>query len=474
MTIVWFHDDLRLCDHPALTQAAADGPVLPVFIWSPEEHGAWPPGAARRWWLHHSLRRLDEALRGKGLRLILRRGPAAETLRALLDETGATAVYWTARYEPALRRRDERLAKSLKREGITVARFGGRLLHDPDAVRTNAGDPYRVFTPFWKKMKATVEVSAPLPVPDLTPDHTPATWPETLPVDALGLLPEIDWAGGLREAWTPGEDGARARLEAFLDDTLAAYPEGRDRPDRPGTSRLSPHLAHGEISPRQVWHAVRNRIAETGEQDAGEAFLRELGWREFGYHLLHHFPHTTDRPLQEKFDAFPWRDDDDALHRWQRGRTGFPIVDAGMRQLWHTGWMHNRVRMIVASFLTKDLLIPWQEGARWFWDTLVDADLANNTLGWQWSAGSGADAQPFFRIFNPVAQGRRHDPDGAYVRRWVPELKDVQDRALHAPWEAGAAVLAKAGVRLGETYPAPMVNHAEARQRALDAYERVK
>ncbi len=474
-TLVWFRQDLRLADNPALYHAVErGGAVVPVFVWAPEEEGDWPPGAAQRWWLHHALQALDADLRARGARLILRRGPTLDALRAVIEATGADAVYWNERYEPALRRRDAHLVEALGAQGFETAAFPGRLLHDPDAVETTSGGPYHVFTPFWNKLRQALDVPDPLPAPRLGASKAPAARPATLDLDALRLLPKIDWAGGLRATWTPGEKAAQKRLRRFVDERMLDYEERRDRPDLDATSALSPRLHHGEISPRQVWHATTGWIRNGVMKEAAWAYLRQIAWREFSYHLLYHYPATPTQPLKDKFEDFGWKDDEAALERWQQGRTGYPIVDAGMRQLWRIGWMHNRVRMIVASFLTKDLLIPWQAGARWFWDTLVDADLANNTMGWQWSAGCGADAQPFFRIFNPVTQGRRYDPDGAYVRQWVPELKDLPDPYLHRPWDAPADVLADAGVVPGETYPEPMVNHRAARDRAMAAYQAIR
>jgi deoxyribodipyrimidine photo-lyase len=343
------------------------------------------------------------------------------------------------------------------------------LLFEPWAVRTQQDEPYRVFSPFWKACLARPQPEPPGPAPGEI--SGPERWPATLRLDELGLEPSVDWAGGLRLNWRPGEAGAVDELSRFLE-VLEGYPTKRDRPDMVGTSRLSPHLHFGEVSPRQIWSAVSGTWR--GHPAAAQSFLREFGWREFAHHLLWYFPHTPEQPLRERFADFPWRADAERLRRWQRGRTGYPIVDAGMRQLWQTGWMHNRVRMITASFLVKHLLISWREGASWFWDTLVDADLANNTLGWQWTAGCGADAAPYFRIFNPVSQGERFDPDGHYVRRWVPELGTLPRAWIHKPWEAPAHVLAAAGVAPGGNYPRPVVTHREARARALGAFELVK
>ncbi|GAB5519979.1 MAG: deoxyribodipyrimidine photo-lyase [Rhodothermales bacterium] len=475
-TLVWLSRDLRRLDNPALHEAAQRGRVVPVYVWSPDEEGDWAPGAARRWWLHHSLAALDTDLRDHGSQLILRNGDSLATLRDLIEATGADAVYWNTRYEPALRQRDADIAEALRADGIDVQTFAGVLIHDPDAIRTDSGGPYKVYTPFWKKMTAQTEVHEALGAPRLGETSAPDAWPDSEDLDEWSLLPTIDWDGGLYDTWTPGERGAHDRLERFIDEAAIDYADERNRPDHKGTSMLSPHLHHGEISPRQVWHAVNEWVQNGSMKDAATVFLKEIAWREFSYHLLYHFPSTTDEPLKPKFNAFPWTDDTEALERWQKGQTGYPIVDAGMRQLWHIGWMHNRVRMIVASFLTKDLLVPWQEGATWFWDTLVGADLANNTNGWQWSAGSGADAQPFFRIFNPISQGERFDPNGDYVRTWVPELAKLPKKYVHKPWDAPPPVLAAAGVKLGDagTYPMPMVDHSEARDVALEAYKKIK
>ncbi|MDM7916518.1 MAG: deoxyribodipyrimidine photo-lyase, partial [Candidatus Eisenbacteria bacterium] len=378
-TLVWFRQDLRLQDHPALAAAAArGGPVIPVYVWAPEEEGAWPPGAASRWWLHGSLGSLAASLSAIGSRLVVRTGRSAEVLRALAGETGADAVHWSRRYEPASRRRDADVEKSLSADGVQARSFNASLLHEPWTIRTRSGGPFQVFTPFWRACLAA-EVPPAVPIPAPRRLRSPERWPTSVDLDSLGLLPVVDWAAGIREQWQPGEKGAAERLRRFLRVSLAAYPAQRDRPDREGVSRLSPHLHFGEIGPRQIVRAIEARAARDrtpGTIAAAEAYLRQLGWREFAYHLLHQFPRTAERPLREEFRAFPWRKDRRALRAWQRGETGYGIVDAGMRQLWSSGWMHNRARMIVASFLVKDLLIDWREGARWFWDTLVDADLA--------------------------------------------------------------------------------------------------
>ncbi|HEU5070678.1 MAG TPA: deoxyribodipyrimidine photo-lyase [Verrucomicrobiae bacterium] len=477
-TLLWFRQDLRLADNPALAAALQRGePVLPVFIWAPEEEGEWPPGGASRWWLHHSLRALAADLHALGARLVLRRGPTEPALRALLQETGAQAVYWNRRYEPAIVKRDTQLKGALKGAGITVESFNAALLHEPWQIQNKAGKPFQVFTPFWRHCLALPEPEVPLAVPHQWP--SPARWPASLNLADLALEPVIDWAGGLREAWQPGTAGAAAQLDRFVRDAFADYPEHRNRPDLVGTSRLSPHLHFGEISPRQIWHALRQASPASGKSapESGwrdSQFLAEVGWREFAHHLLYHFPHTPTEPLRAEFAQFPWQPNADWLKAWQRGQTGVPLVDAGMRELWTTGWMHNRVRMVVASFLVKNLLLPWTDGARWFWDTLVDADLAQNTLGWQWTAGCGADAAPYFRVFNPVSQGAKFDPEGHYVRRWVPELAGLPAAWIHQPWAAPAAELARASVRLGQTYPAPLVSLSISREVALAAYARMR
>ncbi len=504
-SIVWFRQDLRLADNPSLHAAARRGAIVPVYVWSPQEEGDWPVGGAGRWWLHQSLERLAESLRRHGVTLIIRTG---ETLRVLLDlarESGANAVMWNRRYEPAAIARDTTVKAALSNAGLTVDSFNGSLLVEPWEIQNKSGKPFQVFTPMWRRLLQCDPPAAPLPIPPL---KGVATTLATKTPKALELLPQIDWAATMRATWAPGEDGAAEQIRRFLRDCVASYSVERDRPDVIGTSRLSPHLHWGEISPRTIWHATLDacagpssratdsRVASAKPQRAptsrvgtgkppryaaperprvpadpgAEHFLRELGWREFGYHLLYHFPHTPLAPLRADFADFPWREDHAALRAWQRGLTGVPLVDAGMRELWATGWMHNRVRMVVASYLVKHLLLPWQSGARWFWDTLVDADLASNTLGWQWSAGCGADAAPYFRIFNPVSQGEKFDPEGAYVRRWVPELATLSTRWIHQPWEAPPLELADCGVTLGRTYPRPQIELNAGRERALEAF----
>jgi deoxyribodipyrimidine photo-lyase len=467
--LLWFRRDLRLTDNPALSAALDRGePVIPVYVHDTDAERPWAAGGATRSWLHHSLKALADELAARGSRLVVRRGPALEALQALIGETGASAVYWNRLYEPAVVARDRHIKAALKANGIDAVSHNAALWCEPWKIATASGGPYRVFTPFWRALSAQLPDGDIHPAPERLPG--PAQWPVGLGIGALGLLPQRDWDRGFYAVWQPGEAGAYQRLQRFLDNGLRGYHAERDLPAEDGGSRLSPHLHFGEIGPRQLLRALRRAQADGGvpEGDA-EHFLRELGWREFAHHLLHHFPHTPDAPLNPAFSALPWRREADYaadLQAWQRGRTGIPIVDAGMRQLWTTGWMHNRVRMIVASLLTKNLLTPWQQGARWFWDTLVDASLANNTLGWQWAAGCGADAAPYFRIFNPVLQSQKFDGAGRYIRRWVPELAQLPDQALHTPWTLGDAA--------PRNYPAPIVDLAASRRRALDAFARMR
>jgi deoxyribodipyrimidine photo-lyase len=477
-TLVWFRQDLRLQDNPALHAAVArGGPIIPVYIFEETAEGRWSMGAASRWWLHHSLLALDGALHERDLRLIVKRGDAAALVRELVASTGAVAVYWNRCYEPAAVARDAAIKADLTSGAIDVKSFNGALLNEPHTIANKQGRPFQVFTPYWRHC-LSIPVAAPMKLqPGALPP--PAQWPASLRIDELKLLPTIPWDAGFSRIWEPGEAAATKRLTQFVASTIDDYDVARDLPDRDGTSRLSPSLHFGEISPRQVWAAVKARSKSTGvfpPSNGARVYLAEIGWREFAYHLLFHFPRTPESPLREEFNRFPWAADPggEKLRAWQRGRTGYPIVDAGLRQLWEMGWMHNRVRMIVGSFLVKHLRLSWTHGSTWFWDTLVDADLASNTLGWQWTAGSGADASPYFRIFAPVLQGRKFDADGQYVRRWVPELGKVPTAHIHAPWEAPAEVLASAGVRLGENYPRPIVDHATARAEALAAFKQLR
>lgn len=467
--IVWFRDDLRLHDHPALTAAAKTGaPLVCLYVFDEDSRGLRPMGGAARWWLAQSLRALETALRKHGQRLVLRRGAAAEIVPKLAAGIGADRVHWNRRYDQQGRAVDAQVIDALKAAGIGGSTFAGNLLAEPGTVTGTESGP-KVFTPFWKRLRA-IEPRKPLPTPRKLagpPDlHSDRDW---------GLEPSHpDWASGFRDRWTPGETGARQRLRAFLK-SIAGYGADRDRPDRDATSQLSPHLRFGEISVADIFHAARFAADQHPAASPDiEKFLSELGWREFSHHLLYHHPTLATDNLQPRFNDFPWRRDVKSLRAWQRGLTGYPIVDAGMRQLWQTGWMHNRVRMVAASFLIKHLLLDWRRGEAWFWDTLVDADPANNPASWQWVAGSGADAAPYFRIFNPVLQGEKFDPRGAYVRHWVPEIAALPDEWLHKPWKAPAEALKDAGVTLGRDYPHPIVDHTAARERALAALKQTR
>lgn len=445
--------------------------MVPVFIHAPEEEAPWSPGAASRWWLHHSLTALDAELRKRGSGLIIREGASLGALRSLVKDTGATLVTWNRLYEPAVIARDTAIKTALAEE-VEVCSHNAALLFEPWTLRTKQQQPYKVFTPFWRLAESLLDqVPAPTPAPRRIEAPPNAAQVRSLPLANLGLLPEIDWDAGLARQWMPGEAGAQRQVKRFTA-RIQGYVEGRDRPDRPDTSRLSPHLHFGEIGPRQLLAALHPETAAA--ERPGAAYRRQLGWREFGHHLLYNFPATAGTSLDERFERLRWTRDKKPLRAWQRARTGYPIVDAGMRELWTTGWMHNRVRMIVASLLTKNLQTHWIEGARWFWDTLVDADLANNTLGWQWTAGCGADAAPYYRIFNPLLQAEKFDPERKYLRRWLPELAQLPDKWITQPWAAPPDVLAAAKVVLGKNYPRPIVDLKDSRDAALAAYAAIK
>ncbi|KAB8123732.1 deoxyribodipyrimidine photo-lyase [Komagataeibacter medellinensis] len=455
-TVMWFRDDLRLADNPALTDAAMQGPVICLYVHDP----AFALGAAERWWLHDALTALDHDLRARGGQLCIMEGSAQAVVQWLAQQAGATAVVWNRRYGGPARQVDTDIKTALKVMGIDARSHPGNMLHEPWQVRTRQGTPFRVYTPWWRAVQA---MEAPLPPMSVPASLTfaslpPAVGEQQLAPSALRLLPtRPDWAQGLRDTWQPGEQAGQARLDSFVAKRMAGYARQRDLPARPATSALSPYLRFGHVSPRQVWHAV---AAEKEMDEDGACFLSEVGWRDFAHATLFEFPEMATRSLRSEYDRMPWRNDPAALQAWQQGRTGYPIVDAGMRELWHTGWMHNRVRMIVASFLTKHLLLDWRAGERWFADTLVDADGASNPFNWQWVAGCGLDAAPYFRIFNPVLQGEKFDPAGDYVRRWVPEIAHLTGRDLHTPWK-----MAPRG------YPAPIVDLTAGRMRALAAWQ---
>ncbi len=471
--ILWFRRDLRLHDNPALYEAVKSGrPIIPLYVLE-EADGVRGPGAAARWWLDGSLRALAADLKEAGSKLVLRRGDAARIVAEVVEKTGASGVYWNRLYDDGAVARDKRLKADLETADLKVCTCNGALLVEPWVLKTKTGTPFKVFTPFWNAMRKVagdfVIHAAPARL------EAPTQWPESESLDSWGLHPTApDWSKGF-DVWTPGEQGARHRLADFIEDDLKSYPRARDEPASEGSSRLSPHLHWGEISPRQIWRAVEgtaHRHPHVGS--AADKFLAELAWRDFNHGILFHHPDLPTKNYKDAFDALPWSTNSKGLAAWKAGKTGYPMVDAGMRQLWATGFMHNRVRMIAASFLIKHLLIDWRIGEQWFWDTLVDADEANNPANWQWVAGSGADASPFFRIFSPMGQGDRFDPQGDYVRKWVSELSKLDAKYIHAPWSAPDHVLAKAGVKLGQTYPKPIVDHDTARKRALDAFKGLK
>lgn len=470
-TLVWYANNLRTDDQHALRAAAERGRVVPVYIFDPAYDGPSSLGGASKWWLHRSVNALSERLTQMGSPLVVRAGdPGAELVR-IAKAVGADRVAFCESVEPDLQQREDEAEHELGKHGIEVDRYPMHLLWPVGSVLTKDARPYQVFTPFWKSAIKSAEPDEPLDAPkSLTP---PEQSVESLTIDQLGLLPRVRWYTQMDDSWTPGEFGARGRFGSFVEHRLNAYHEDRNRLDIPGWSAMSAHIHFGEISVRRIWHTIAHD--ERWQQIKGkEHYLREIGWREFAQHLINHFPRTIGEPLREQFKGFPWVADHDAFDRWTRGQTGYPVVDAAMRQLWAEGWMPNRARMIVASFLCKDLRISWEKGMAWFWDTLVDADLGSNTLGWQWTAGCGADAAPYFRVFNPVSQGEKFDPDGDYVRRWCPELSKLDKAAIHAPWEAKPMELSAAGVTLGEDYPEPMVDHKAAREAALEAFEKIK
>lgn len=467
LSIAWFRQDLRLSDNPALSAAATAGNVLPIYILDDVNAGNWAMGAASRAWLHHSLESLNRTLDG---RLRIFRGDAREVVNQLAASLPVGSVFWNRCYEPWRINRDARVKADLLERGIDTRSFNASLLWEPWSVSKNDGTPYRVFTPFYQKGC----LSLPTPRQPLAPPkhidwHTSAI-DGSLSVEDLELLPTACWHQSLCQHWQIGEAAAAQKFETFWQASLINYKRGRDFPALDATSRLSPHLHFGEISPHQLWHQID--IASLQDRSDGPAhFLREIAWREFSYHLLYHFPELPEQNFNRKFDRFEWLDEPAGLQAWREGRTGFPIIDAGMRELWHTGYMHNRVRMIVASFLIKNMLVHWRIGENWFWDCLVDADLASNAASWQWCAGSGADAAPYFRIFNPVLQSEKFDPEGEYLLRYCPELSGLPARYRHKPWEASEELLQAASIKLGEDYPLPMLDLKTTRERALARFK---
>ncbi|MBK1789780.1 cryptochrome/photolyase family protein [Persicirhabdus sediminis] len=474
-TLLWFRRDLRLADHRALLYAIELGqPIIPVYLHAEDDGGVWRDGAASQWWLHHALEDLASQLESLGSQLTIysleSEDQLADFLIQLAEETGAKQIVWSRRYEPHFCQRDRQIKSSLTNAGILAKSFNNSLLYEPDEVKNKSGGHFKVFTPFWKSLKDQPP-EKPLPSPVSLASLQPDYWPAGIAVSELNLLPSISWDAGFYKNWLASHQGAEASLKKSLS-KAPNYQQTRDTPAIDGTSRLSPYLHFGQLSPRELWHSLNDRFGN----DAAivEGITRQLYWREFSAHTHYHFPHSTDRALKPEYDAFPWNYDEDIIKQWQKGETGYPIVDAGMRELWATGWMHNRVRMITASLLVKHLLQPWQEGARWFWDTLVDADLANNSMGWQWVAGCGADASPYFRIFNPIIQGKKFDPSGDYVRKWIPELAQLPNEYIHEPWTCPPLELISYGVQLDKDYPNPIIDHQKGRQQALDALAEFK
>ncbi len=493
--ILLLRRDLRLFDNLALHNASKCGAVIPVYILessaasSLNSNGLGDElktssfqamGGASEWWLHKSLNSLSEKFASKNGSLFIQKGDTFSILESLIQQTGAQSVFWNRRYEPDNIKRDTALKSQLKNLGVNVNSYNASLISEPWLTLNKQGLPYKVFSAYWRHCIANIEVATPLPEPEsIDFFDLSETTEKVLSIDDLGLIDtQINWAQGIKDNWQPGEDSAQTRWSTFLDENIIRYKSNRDIPATDGTSRLSPHIAFGEISVRQLWHDIKNTYEIDSNVDAA-CYLSEVGWREFSYYLLYHFPHMVHGNYNSKFDNFNWLAEHTPEYKkrllaWQTGNTGYPIIDAGMRELWHTGYMHNRVRMVVASFLCKHLMIHWEEGAKWFWDTLVDADLASNTASWQWVAGCGADAAPYFRIFNPTTQGEKFDKKGVYTRRWVPELAKISDKYLYHPWDASADELSSAGIKLGQDYPNPIINHSEARAFALDSYQQLK
>lgn len=463
-TIFWFRQDLRLSDNPGLLAAASHGAVMPIYILDDEAAATFKMGEASRLWLHHSLKKLNESLNDK---LNVYQGNSEDIILNIIKNNKVDAVYWNRCYEPWRIKEDTSLQKLLQSKNIECKTFNASLLWEPWEVVKSDHTAYKVFTPFYCQALKTPSPRNSLPLPKklvLLEDKN-----NTSKIEDFKLLPNNPWYTSIEKQWKIGEKAAQKKLVDFLDHGLLNYTENRDYPDKSNFSKLSPHLHFGEISPHQIWHTTQKKAIGISKKE-GDHFLRALIWREFSYSMLYHFPDLPNKNFKSKFNHFPWQHDDLLLKAWQQGQTGYPLVDAGMRELWQTGTMHNRVRMIVASFLVKNLLINWRHGEAWFWDCLLDADLASNSFNWQWVAGSGADASPYFRIFNPTTQGEKFDKEGHYTRRFVPEISQLPNRFLFKPWEAPDAVLNTAGITLGETYPQPIVNLQNSRNRALDAY----
>lgn len=465
-SIVWFRQDLRIEDQPALNAAIAKGgSVIPLFVWAPDEEKEWAPGAASRWWLHGALHRLEKKVKGLGLNLIVRKQSSIQAIADIVKQTGADALFANQRYEPCAIKQEHMIKQALAKQNIPVHFFNGSLLFDPSEILNKQQKPYQVFTHFWNYCTQFCACGPSLPAPKNAYAYQGTIASDS--IEELKLLPNIAWDQGLYDRWQPNTLTCHDVLKHAVDSIVIHYHQKRDLLAEKGTTSFSPYLHYGEISPRMIWNEIRRRLDSEAEV---EIFLRQLGWREFAYYLLYHFPQMVSEPLRKNFSAFKWEDNPSMLQAWQKGMTGYPVVDAAMRQLWQTGWMHNRARMIVGSFLVKDLLIDWKNGASWFWETLVDADLANNAMGWQWISGCGVDAAPYFRIFNPVTQGEKFDPNGDYIKQWVPELRFLSNKWIHRPWEAPELILRAAGVQLGTSYPRPIVDHAYARERALEIY----
>lgn len=470
--IVWFRKDLRIHDNPALWQASQEGNVIPLFIWSPSEEEDYQESAASLWWLHHSLIALEQKLAKKKLPLIYRSGDSLEELTKIIHETGAQALFYNERYEPSIKERDKKIKTAMASLNINVHTFHSDLLFSPYDIKNKQNEPYKVFTSFYKSVLHNPVFR---PIPYIETQSGVKHTISSLCIDDLQLLPKIRWDKKLHNYWKPGEDGAIKQYEKFVDEGLSFYKKRRDIPSENNVSFLSPYLTWGNISVRAIWYSLERKSFTLADMDSSlESFKRQLIWRDFAYYQLIHFPMISQKPLRSKFEKFPWLDNENDFLQWKKGLTGYPIIDAGMRELYETGVMHNRVRMIAASFLIKHLLIPWQKGYDYFSETLVDFDVANNAMGWQWVAGCGVETAPYFRIFNPILQSEKFDQDGDYIRKWIPEIAKLPSKYIHKPWEAPEEILHTAHVRLGKTYPEPMIDHMIARQRALAAFEEIK